>query len=720
MKLQRCALILFALGSSAIAMATSLHPATQLKDATGLPVTSVEQRIDGTQTCGECHNTSHINDSLADVHKLTVEDAIQHSDLLHHVAISASDKNAASDCLGCHVPAVDKLTDSADADGWVDGTSLALTNSMSGACGDCHMNSQQNTEGPFLLSDALKPGTQRSGQIFSGQRISNSGLNVADKKNLNRSFDVHAERVVDCTDCHSASNNPTQLRSATEQRPDHLSFDPRRLSFSDYLAAPTHDFHATQNECSDCHQAQKNHRWLPYAEQHFDKLACESCHIPKLFAPALFTTDWSLPDANGQPQNLYRGIDGNLGDAAALVTGYQPLLLPDPQTQKLTPVNTITVIHWQNGDDILTTDDVFAVTQGKTTTREQTLTLLQQAGYLKLELKAQVVTTDIHHNVAEGRWLSQECRDCHQENSRLIQPFEVAADVPAGATLTLRDPQLQQFGSLTGTRYQLNAAAADVYIMGGQSVPWIDLIGLLMLAGVVAGTSVHGLARYLAYRKRGEARHPRRREYMYPLYDRIWHWTQAFIILMMIGTGAVIHRPDLFGVFSFPYMVQVHNVLAFILVVNAALALFYNLASGHIKQFIPMPSDLFVQSFVQAKFYIEGIFKGEAHPFEKSVHNKLNPMQKVAYFGLLNVLLPAQVLTGILMWGAQRWPDWADAVGGLLWLGPLHSLLGWAFVAFIIMHIYLTTTSGPKPLSGIKAMIEGWEDIEIHEEKSHD
>ncbi|MDX1342682.1 MAG: hypothetical protein R3227_10025, partial [Reinekea sp.] len=73
MKLQRCVLILFALGSSAIAMATSLHPATQLKDATGLPVTSVEQRIDGTQTCGECHNTSHINASLADVHKLTVE-----------------------------------------------------------------------------------------------------------------------------------------------------------------------------------------------------------------------------------------------------------------------------------------------------------------------------------------------------------------------------------------------------------------------------------------------------------------------------------------------------------------------------------------------------------------------------------------------------------------------------------------------------------------------
>ena len=53
------------------------------------------------------------------------------------------------------------------------------------------------------------------------------------------------------------------------------------------------------------------------------------------------------------------------------------------------------------------------------------------------------------------------------------------------------------------------------------------------------------------------------------------------------------------------------------------------------------------------------------------------------------------------------------ALGGLPLLAPLHTFLAWAFAAFIVMHIYLTTT-GETPLSGIKAMVTGWEDVEVH------
>jgi thiosulfate reductase cytochrome b subunit len=38
-------------------------------------------------------------------------------------------------------------------------------------------------------------------------------------------------------------------------------------------------------------------------------------------------------------------------------------------------------------------------------------------------------------------------------------------------------------------------------------------------------------------------------------------------------------------------------------------------------------------------------------------------------------------------------------------------MIAWLFATFIILHVYLTTT-GPEPLSGIKAMIMGWEDVE--------
>ena len=94
---------------------------------------------------------------------------------------------------------------------------------------------------------------------------------------------------------------------------------------------------------------------------------------------------------------------------------------------------------------------------------------------------------------------------------------------------------------------------------------------------------------------------------------------------------------------------------------------------------------------------------------------RLNPLQQITYLAILNILLPAQVITGVLIWGMQEWPQLAASLGGLPVLAPIHTLLAWAFSAFIVMHVYLTTTSGRKPLSGIRAMVTGWEEIETPE-----
>ena len=103
---------------------------------------------------------------------------------------------------------------------------------------------------------------------------------------------------------------------------------------------------------------------------------------------------------------------------------------------------------------------------------------------------------------------------------------------------------------------------------------------------------------------------------------------------------------------------------------------------------------------------------------QKTPQNRLNPLQQVTYLAIINVLLPAQVITGFLMWGLQYWPQLGAALGGLPILAPVHTFLAWAFATFIVMHIYLTTT-GETPLAGIKSMVTGWEDVEVHEESSN-
>jgi thiosulfate reductase cytochrome b subunit len=71
------------------------------------------------------------------------------------------------------------------------------------------------------------------------------------------------------------------------------------------------------------------------------------------------------------------------------------------------------------------------------------------------------------------------------------------------------------------------------------------------------------------------------------------------------------------------------------------------------------------------------------------------------------------------MWGVQRWPELANAFGGLPFLAPFHTLVAWTFAAFIVMHVYLTTT-GHTPLAGIQAMMMGWEDVEVHETQTEE
>jgi thiosulfate reductase cytochrome b subunit len=176
--------------------------------------------------------------------------------------------------------------------------------------------------------------------------------------------------------------------------------------------------------------------------------------------------------------------------------------------------------------------------------------------------------------------------------------------------------------------------------------------------------------------------------------------------------------PGTVRLLGFATAVQVHNIVAFVVVINALLSAFFHFASGQIRQYLPEPKGFFSQAIQQSLYYVGGIFRGEPHPFEKSPERKLNPLQQVTYLAILNILLPLQVLTGVMIWGAERWPAMAEAVGGLNVVAPLHALVAWLFAAFLIMHIYLTTT-GHTPLANMKAMVTGWENIPADGEEVH-
>lgn len=662
------------------------------------------------------------------------------------------------------------------AQGLVRSEKLAIQDPTNANCAACHGEAHPAGAEPLLISacDLDYPQTATTGQVVASQRINASGVNLADKRALSRSWDVHAERQLQCTDCHHSLNNPAHVNRRPDSKPAHLRYDPRALEIGKYLQRPDHNFARGQSaqfklapedkgsmrRCENCHDAAASHEnWLPYVETHMAALACESCHIPKMHAPAIQSYDWTVLTADGKPAQSCRGVNGAPGDVRSLITGFDPVLLKRTNVDGaalLAPYNLITTFYWVYQDakgnkrpvrladlqaayldggrhaaDIVAAfdanrDGVIGEAELRIDSPRKEAAVkarLERLGLENVRMEGQVRPFSINHNVARGAHALNDCQACHSAGSRMTRGMQLAGFAPVLPGFDA-DNNVTASGDLVKQRdgalfYRPVPARDAVYVFGVSRLGWVDGLGALIFAGTLLGVIGHGGLRVLAYRRRPHVHEPTRRIRMYEAYRRFWHWLQAVSIVALLATGLIIHRPDLFAAFSFRGVVTLHNILAALLVINAALALFYHLATERIREFIPRPYGFFDDAIRQTRYYVSGIFKGEPHPFEKRPDDRLNPLQKLTYFGILNVLLPLQIATGALMWGSQKWPELAGALGGLPLLAPFHSLVAWLFASFIVMHVYLTTT-GATPLEAMRGMVTGYEEVEVPEKEKGD
>jgi thiosulfate reductase cytochrome b subunit len=190
----------------------------------------------------------------------------------------------------------------------------------------------------------------------------------------------------------------------------------------------------------------------------------------------------------------------------------------------------------------------------------------------------------------------------------------------------------------------------------------------------------------------------------YTRFERFWHWAQAVLIILLLGTGFAIHGS--LGIMDFGYAVGLHAQLAWLLMGLTAFAIFWHFTTGEWKQYTPTlekAADVIC-------YYSKDIFKGCEHPVEKRTDRKLNPLQRITYFSLKVFLFPFQIITGLLYMNY-------NVLGGKVSLetvAMLHTAGAFAFLAFLIIHVYLATT-GETVSSHFKAMITGWEEIEVKE-----
>ncbi|MCK6391237.1 MAG: cytochrome b/b6 domain-containing protein [Azonexus sp.] len=198
------------------------------------------------------------------------------------------------------------------------------------------------------------------------------------------------------------------------------------------------------------------------------------------------------------------------------------------------------------------------------------------------------------------------------------------------------------------------------------------------------------------------------RIYIYKRYERFWHWSQALLIITMMISGFEVHGS--YVLLGFKKAVQLHTVAAWSLLTLWAFTIFWQFTTGEWRQYLPSLKNV----LAMVNYYVIGIFKDAPHPFRKTVVQKHNPLQRLAYLALLAFISPLIWVSGLfyLFYG-----DWKalglDHYLSLEGVALTHTAGAFMMTAFFFIHVYLTTT-GHTVFAHIKAMITGWEDVEEH------
>ena len=241
---------------------------------------------------------------------------------------------------------------------------------------------------------------------------------------------------------------------------------------------------------------------------------------------------------------------------------------------------------------------------------------------------------------------------------------------------------------------------------------------------------------------------------------RIWHWINAVTIFVMLMSGATIFNahPRLYwgkygANFDDPWLVisrrgqegylylagleipttgflgftenstrafpplvtipnyyslaegrQWHFFFAWVLVISALLYFIYSIFSNHLRHDLVLKSEerKLVHLWHDIKDHARLRFpRGEAA-------RAYNPLQKIAYLGVIFVLIPLVVLTGMTMSPMLNaaFPWLLDIFGGRQSARSIHFLCAAGFCAFIFIHLLMVVLAGP--INELRSMVTGW------------
>ncbi len=213
-----------------------------------------------------------------------------------------------------------------------------------------------------------------------------------------------------------------------------------------------------------------------------------------------------------------------------------------------------------------------------------------------------------------------------------------------------------------------------------------------------------------------------REVYVWQLPVRFFHWINAGCIIVLCITGYIIgdppavqHATEAIYNYWFGWLRLTHLAVGMIFVVNIGMRVYWAVAGNLFAKwfnFIPLTKEQWKSIFATLKV---DVLLLTHHPVYDIGHNSL---AATTYFGLF-LLSIVQALTGFMMMFVttnnvgQPVTDWMlFGMDGFYVVRYIHHFLMWAFVLFMIVHVYLVFYHDYIERNGIaSSMIGGWKFI---------
>ncbi len=187
-----------------------------------------------------------------------------------------------------------------------------------------------------------------------------------------------------------------------------------------------------------------------------------------------------------------------------------------------------------------------------------------------------------------------------------------------------------------------------------------------------------------------------------PVWLNVTHFLNILFLMLIIRTALSIRskkRPPAFvtprrGVFGQPprrigINVWLHNTVDLLWMLNGVVYVVLLFATGQWVRIVPTSLDVIPNALSAAIQYLTFTWPVE-NPWV--VYNSL---QMLSYFGVVFVLAPLAILTGVRL--SSAWPLDAPRLNRVLPEKPirlLHNLVLFAFMAFIVVHVSLVLFTG--------------------------